>query len=278
MEQLLRFLMRYGGTFLFVILEVFSLLIVVNQNSFQHASFLSSSNQVAASFLNAESSVTSYFGLETTNRQLAIENTALQNRVALLQGRLELLKDSTHGNLQIAPDQAYHYVSAKVIGNSINKLQNYITLNKGKLDGIKPEMGVVNDQGVVGIVTAVSDHFAAVMSLLNSKSQLSCKIKRTNDFGRLVWNGIDSDYAQLLEVPRHADVRVGDTLITSGFSAIFPEGIPVGIVTQSSRPSTSSYYDITAKLTTKFRSLTYVKVIQYQNQEELQTVQKEGVQ
>jgi rod shape-determining protein MreC len=240
--------MRYGGTFLFVILEVFSLLIVVNQNSFQHASFLSSSNQAAASILNAESSITSYFGLENTNRQLAIENTALQNRVALLQGRLELLKDSTHGDLQIAPDQTYHYVSAKVIGNSINKLQNYITLNKGKLDGVKPEMGVVNDQGVVGIVTAVSDHFAAVMSLLNSKSQLSCKIKRTNDFGRLVWNGIDSDYAQLLEVPRHADVRVGDTLITSGFSAIFPEGIPVGIVTQSSRPSSSSYYDITAKL------------------------------
>lgn len=270
--------MRYGGTFLFVILEVVSLLIVVNQNSFQHASFLSSSNEAAASLLNTESALTSYFGLKETNRQLADENTALQNRVTQLQGRLELLKDSTHGNLQIAPDQAYRYVSAKVIGNSVNKLQNYITLNKGRLDGIQPEMGVVVNQGIVGIVTAVSDHFSAVMSLLNSKSQLSCKIKRTNDFGRLVWNGVDSDFAQLLEVSRHADVRVGDTLITSGFSAIFPEGIPVGIVTQSSRPSTSSYYDITAKLTTDFRTLTYVMVIQYRNMEELQTVQKEGQQ
>ncbi|MBB3185873.1 rod shape-determining protein MreC [Microbacter margulisiae] len=278
MEQLLRFLLRYGGTFVFVILEVFSLVIVVNQNSFQHASFLSSSNQVAASLLNAESGVTSYFGLEKTNRQLATENTLLLNRVALLQGRQEALKDSAHGLLQIAPDQSYHYVSAKVIGNSINRLRNYITLNKGRLDGIHPEMGVINSQGVVGIVTAVSDHYASVMSVLNSRMQLSCKVKRTNDFGRLIWDGTNSQYVQLLEVPRHADVRVGDTLITSGFSAIFPEGIPVGIVTKAQKPVTSSYYDITAKLFTDFGTLTYVNVLQYQNMEELQTVQEEGQQ
>jgi rod shape-determining protein MreC len=278
MEQLFRFLMRYGGTFLFIILESFSLIIVVNQNSFQHASFLSSSNQVAASLLNVEGSVVSYFGLVDTNQQLASENAILQNRVTQLQGRLELLKDSTHGELQIAPDQAYHYVSAKVIGNSINRLQNFITLNKGRLDGIKPEMGVVDNRGVVGIVTAVSDHFTVVMSLLNSKSQLSCKIKRTNDFGSLVWNGVDTDYANLLEVPKHADVRVNDTLITSGFSAIFPEGIPVGIVTQSQKSSSTSYYYIVVKLTANFRTLTYVNVIQYQNLEELKTVQKEGEQ
>jgi rod shape-determining protein MreC len=278
MEQLFRFLMRYGGTFLFIILESFSLIIVVNQNSFQHASFLSSSNQVAASLLNVEGSVVSYFGLVDTNQQLASENAILQNRVTQLQGRLELLKDSTHGELQIAPDQAYHYVPAKVIGNSINRLQNFITLNKGRLDGIKPEMGVVDNRGVVGIVTAVSDHFTVVMSLLNSKSQLSCKIKRTNDFGSLVWNGVDTDYANLLEVPKHADVRVNDTLITSGFSAIFPEGIPVGIVTQSQKSSSTSYYYIVVKLTANFRTLTYVNVIQYQNLEELKTVQKEGEQ
>jgi rod shape-determining protein MreC len=278
MEQLFRFLMRYGGTFLFIILESFSLIVVVNQNSFQHASFLSSSNHVAASLLNVEGSVVAYFGLVDTNQQLANENAILQNRMTQLLGRLELLKDSTHGELQIAPDQAYHYVSAKVIGNSINRLQNYITLNKGRLDGIKPEMGVVDNRGVVGIVTAVSDHFTVVMSLLNSKSQLSCKIKRTNDFGSLVWNGVDTDYANLLEVPKHADVRVNDTLITSGFSAIFPEGIPVGIVTQSQKSSSTSYYYIVVKLTANFRTLTYVNVIQYQNLEELQTVQKEGEQ
>ncbi|MGC9151520.1 MAG: rod shape-determining protein MreC [Microbacter sp.] len=278
MEQLLRFLTRYGATFLFVFLEALSLIVVVNQNSFQHAAFLTSSNQLAATLLNAENAVTSYFGLEGTNRQLAAENTALKNEVAQLRGELETKQDSVQGTLQIAPDQAYHYLMAKVIGNSINRLQNYITLNRGSLAGIRPEMGVVNNQGVVGIVTAVSPHFSVVMSLLNSKSQLSCKDKRTQDFGRLVWDGVDNRYAQWLEVPRHADIHVGDTVITSGFSAIFPEGIPVGLVTKAERPLTSSYYDIDVKLFTDFSRLTYVNVIQYQNLEELQNVQEEGQQ
>lgn len=278
MEQLLRFLTRYGATFLFILLEALSFIVVVNQNSFQHAAFLSSSNQWAAALLNAENGVTSYFGLESTNRQLAVENTALKNELTQLRGQLESKHDSVQGMLQIAPDQAYHYIMAKVIGNSINRLQNYITLNRGSLAGIRPEMGVVNNQGVVGIVTAVSPHYSVVMSLLNSKSQLSCKDKRTQDFGRLVWDGVDSRYAQWLEVPRHAEIHVGDTVITSGFSAIFPEGIPVGVVTKAERPLTSSYYDIDVKLFTDFGRLTYVNVIQYQNLEELQTVQEEGQQ
>ena len=278
MEQLLRFLMRYGVYILFIFLEAISFLFVVNQNSFQHASFLSSCNRITASIYNLENSVVEYFGLSEANNQLAVENTQLKNRLSQLEATLAQVKDTFGNRPYKVADQEFQFISAKVIGNSINKLQNYITLDKGRLDGIEPEMGVVNNQGVVGIISAVTDHFATVIPILNSKSRISCKSKRSNDFGVLVWNGLDADYVQLEEVPRHAVVQVKDTLVTSGFSSIFPEGIPVGYVTRCAKPENKTYYAIEAKTAAIFRTLSYVKVVKFNLKQELREVQKEGEQ
>ena len=270
--------MRYGVYFLFVLLEAISFILVVNQNSFQHASFLSSSNRIAATVYNAENSVVEYFGLSESNRQLAEENVQLKNKLSKLEATVALVKDTLNKRPYVLAGQEFEYIAAKVINNSINKLQNYITLNKGQLDGIEPEMGVVNNQGVVGIVSAVTDHFATVIPVLNSKSRISCKAKRSNDFGVLVWNGLDADFVQLEEVPRHAVVQVGDTLVTSGFSSIFPEGIPTGYVTKCSKPENKTYYAIEARTAAVFRTLSYVKVVKFKLKQELREVQKEGEQ
>ena len=270
--------MRYGVYFLFVILEAISFIFVVNQNSFQHASFLSSSNRAAASIYNAENSIVEYFGLSESNKQLSVENTELKNRLVQIESQLSQLKDTTTKHPYVVADQQFQYISAKVISNSVNKLQNYITLNKGRLDGIEVEMGVVNNQGVVGIVSAVTDHFSTVIPLLNPKSRISCKAKRSNEFGVLVWNGVDPDYVQLEEVPRHAVIHVGDTLITSGFSSIFPEGLLAGYVTKCSKPENKTYYSIEARTAAVFRTLSYVKVVKFNLKEELRTVLKEGEQ
>lgn len=278
MEQLLRFLMRYGIYFLFVLLEAVSFIIIVNQNSFQRSSFYSSSNYVSASVYSAANSFMEYFGLSEANRQLSEENNQLKNRLARVEAELAQVADTTDSHPLVLADKEYQFISAKVIGNSVNKLQNYITLNKGRLDGIQPEMGVINNQGVVGVVTAVTDHFSTVISVLNAKSRISCKSKRSTDFGVLLWDGIDPDYVQMDEVPRHAVMHVGDTLVTSGFSSIFPEGVPVGYITKCSSPENKSYYSIEARSATVFRTLSYVKVIKYKYKEELNALQKGGEQ
>ncbi len=275
MEQLLRFLMRYGVYFLFVLLESVSFVFVVNQNSFQRASFLSSSNYISASVYSAANAVVEYFGLSEANRQLSDENNQLKNRMVRLEAELSQLTDTTGRHPLVVADKEYQFIAAKVISNSINKLNNSITLNKGRLDGIEPEMGVINNQGVVGIVSAVTAHYATVIPILNSKSRVSCKSKRSGDFGVLVWDGIDPDYVQMEEVPRHAVIHLRDTLVTSGFSSIFPEGIPVGYVSRCSTPENKSYYAIEARTAAVFRTLSYVKVVKFKYREELREVQKE---
>ena len=276
MEQLLRFLMRYGVYLLFVFLEAISFVVIVNQNSFQRASFLSSSNYLSASVYSAANSIVEYFGLSEANKQLSDENNQLKIRVVRLEAELAQVTDTTDKRPLVLGDKEYQFIAAKVISNSVNKLKNSITLNKGRLDGIEPEMGVVNNQGVVGVVSAVTDHYASVIPILNSKSRISCKAKRSGDFGVLLWNGIDPDYVQMDEVPRHAVIHVRDTLVTSGFSSIFPEGIPVGYVTRCSTPENKSYYFIEAKTAAVFRTLSYVKVVKFKYKEELRAVQEEG--
>jgi rod shape-determining protein MreC len=276
MEQLVRFLMRYGVYFLFVILEAVSFTVIVNRNSFQHSAFLSSSNRLSGSVYDAGNSVVEYFGLSEANRQLSVENVDLKNRVARLEALLATVTDTSARHPYILADKEYQYIAAKVINNSVNKLQNYITLNKGRRDGVYPEMGVVTNEGIVGVVSASNDQFSTVVPLLNPKSRISCKIKRTGDFGQLSWNGIDPDYVQLDEVPRHAEVRVGDTLVTTGFSSIFPEGIRAGIVSKCSKPDNKTYVQIVAKTAVAFRSVSYVKVVKFNHQEELKQVEKEA--
>jgi rod shape-determining protein MreC len=270
MKNLINFLIHHSGLLLFIILEIISFIMMINSQEYQKSVFLSSSNAVVATLYNWTNSVGEFFKLRNANNQLSSENTDLKNQIIDLQNKLNAFKPSLTDslNFELSPENEYRFISAKVINNSTDKFQNYLTLNKGSKDGIKPDMGVVSSEGVVGIIKSVSPHFSVVIPILNPKIQISCKFKRTDYTGSLVWNGEDYRYANLVDIARHVDIRLGDTIVTSGFTRTFPEGIPVGIVENYNIKESDAYYNIKVKLAVNFRTLTYVNVINYLNYQE----------
>ncbi len=270
MNNLLNFLIKYSVVFLFLFLEIISLSLVVSNQEYQKSVFLSSSNNMVSSMYEMSNTVVEFFKLRTANDNLSEENTALKNQIIELQNKLSALepeeKDST--DYHVPPDMENKLISAKVINNSTNKLQNYITLNKGYDDGLRPDMGVISDEGVVGIVKTVSHKFAVVIPVLNDKIKINCKFKKNNYSGPLQWDGLDYRYAGLNDIARHVELALGDTLITSGFTSNFPEGIPVGIIEDFKIRESDSYYTIKVKLAVNFRTLSHVKVIKYLNYKE----------
>ena len=167
----------------------------------------------------------------------------------------------------------FNIIMAHVINNSISKPFNYITINKGELDGVKPEMGVVDQNGVVGIVNVVGSHSARIISLLNPKFRLSCKLKDSDFFGSLVWDGIDPTVAVLEELPRHVTFQKGDTIVTSGYSAVFPEGLIVGTILNDRTENRENFFSLKVKLTSDFTQLSTVKVIENKNKDEIKSLE-----
>jgi len=261
---------------LFLVLEIISFAMVVSNREYQKSVFLSSSNVLVSNMYEVSNSVVEFFKLRTANENLSEENTALKNEIIVLKNELSTLRpekqDSVH--FQIPPEMEYQFISAKVINNSTNKLQNYITLNKGLRDGIRVDMGVVSDEGVVGIVKVVSTKCSVVIPILNDKIKINCKFKKNNYSGPLQWTGVDYRYANLNDIARHVEFSLGDTLITSGFTNTFPEGIPVGTIENFKIKASDAYYNIKVKLAVNFRTLSHVKVIDYKNFNEQRTVEK----
>ena len=176
----------------------------------------------------------------------------------------------------VIPPFPYQFIAAEVVNNSIAHFSNYITINKGKSDGIKPDMGVVCESGVVGIVSNVSEHFSVIIPLLNPKSKISCKILGNNNFGYLSWDGDDASFATLQEVPRHSEFQKGDTIITSGYSAIFPPGLIVGTIEDFDKEHDDNFYALRIKLAASFTRLRHVQVIKNALQEEQINLEKEA--
>lgn len=172
------------------------------------------------------------------------------------------------------PRTDYEIFKARVINNSLNQVDNYITLDKGSKDGIRPEMGVVDGNGVVGIVYDTSPHYSVVISILNSKSSISCKIVGSEYFGYLKWEHGDSQYAYLKDLPRHAEFNLGDTVVTSGYSTVFPEGIVVGTVDDMSDSNDGLSYLLKVKLATNFGKVSDVRVIAKTGQEEQKEIEQ----
>lgn len=249
---------------------------IVNNREYQKNAFLSSSNSVVSIVYEWNNSVVEFFKLRAANDNLSKENTYLKNQLITLQNELTTLrpkaKDSIHFN--IPPEMEYQFISAKVINSSTNKLQNYITINKGTLDGVEVDMGVISVEGVVGIVKTVSQRFAVVIPILNPKIEISCKFSRTNYSGPLKWPGQDYRFANLKDIARHVELSLGDTLITSGLTSTFPEGIPVGNIEDFNIKESDAYYNIKVKLAVNFRTLLHVKVINYLNYNEQRKLEK----
>lgn len=279
MENLIKFFLRFRSLMLFVALELIAITLMVNYNNYHRAAAFSSSNYLTGYFYAATSAVEGYFGLGAANERLSEENTGLRNENQELRRQLAAVKGmkTVRDPLCVpsAPDMDYTYIRAKVINNSVNHYQNYITLNRGRRDGVEPDMGVVNEEGVVGIVAAVSDRFAVVLPILNPHCRVSARLDSCRNFGSLVWNGRSYRYASLEEIPRHASLKEGETISTSGFSSIFPEGIPIGTVESFELNPSDSFYAVTVRLACDFQKVSYVDVIRFGNRDQQRALEEE---
>ena len=270
MRNLLNFFLKYNYWFLFILLEVISFALLFRFNNYQGSTFFTSSNQMAGMVYEAANNVTGYFHLKSINDDLVQKNVELELQMERLRSALmELTSDST-GLERMKSDalKGYDIYRANVINNSLTHVDNYITLDKGENDGIRSEMGVINGSGVVGIVYHTSANYSVVIPILNSKSSISCKIKRSDYFGFLKWDGGSSEYATVKDMPRHSLFSLGDTIVTSGHSAVFPGGIPIGTVEDMSDSHDGLSYLLKVKLFTDFGRLNDVRVIVQKGQEE----------
>jgi rod shape-determining protein MreC len=258
MRNLLLFLTRNYYIILFLTLETLSIFFVIQNNHFQRAHFLNSSNAISGTIFETYSGITDYFGLKETNDKLALENVALRNelRHVFTPGTAAgsyTVKDSIH-------KQQYLFLAAKVVNNSTNRQKNYLTLNAGKNQGVTNESAVICSEGIVGIVRDVSDNFSSVMSVLHENSRIPVTIKKFGENGILTWNGDDEAHAQIERVPSHLDIHNGDTVVTSSYSSIFPEGVMVGTIDSFEKIAGNTFFDVTLKLSTDFSKLKYVNV------------------
>ena len=277
MRNLLNFFLKYNDWFLFILLEVISFVLLFRFNNYQGSAFFTSSNQVIGMVYEATNKVTGYFHLKTINDDLVQKNVELELQVERLRSVLmDLTADSTEiERMKSNALLEYDIYRAKVINNSLTHADNYITLNKGEDDGIRSEMGVISGSGVVGIVYQTSPNYSVVIPILNSKSSISCKIKRSDYFGFLKWDGGSSQYATVKDMPRHSLFTLGDTIVTSGHSAVFPGGIPIGTVEDMSDSHDGLSYLLKIKLFTDFGRLSDVRVIAKKEQEEQLELEKQ---
>ncbi len=258
MKNVLLFVLRNRVFFLFLFLEVVCFALIVKNNQFHQTSFLNSSNRLVGNVYELNGSVTGYFGLRKVNDHLALENAALR----------ALLKESQYTSLNASVRvtdsvnfQNYSYLPAEVINNSTNRRNNYLTINKGILQGVEPEMAIISPDGIVGIVKDVSKNFASVISILHKNSSISARLKANGYFGSLVWDGRDPLVAQLTDIPNHVKISEGMEVETSGFSSMFPRGIKIGqIVSYEIRPG-DNFYSIDVKLSTELSALRMVYVV-----------------
>lgn len=265
MRQILAFIWRHSFFFLFLVLEVLSIILLVNKSYYQKAVITNFTDGFTGSVYETYSSVTGYFNLGKENERLSRENAMLWQR--LRHG--QLTTDTTSVMLvDTLNRQTYRYTVAKVISNSTNNRNNYIMLNKGKKHGITPDMAVINPQGIVGTVVSVSENFSWVMSALNKHAKISGRINRLNQMGTVVWQGTNPRYGSLTDIPVHVKVQKGDSIYTSGYSFIFPEGIMIGTVDKIHVREGEHFYDIDFQWAADFNSLTYVYIVKNLNREE----------
>ncbi len=262
MHTLLNFLIKHNHWFLFLLLEGIGIMLIVQFNSYQNATFFTSANNVSGNIFAAMSDVNGYFSLRSSNEELHSRNTELCDRISILEEKLAQYEDSAAiAAMDKKGKGAFFYNAAKVVNNSFNAVNNYITIDKGTTDGIEPEMGVFGNDGVIGIVYTVSNNFAVVIPLLNSKSNISCRIKGSDSFATLQWDGKDTRYSYLVDLPRYTQLLQGDTVVTSGHSSIFPGDIPVGTVEKTIDSEDGMFYCAQVKLFTDFTSLTHIYVV-----------------
>lgn len=237
-----------------MILEVFCFWLYFRYNRYYNAYFFNSSNRLAGNIQSFASNSGEYFELTEINAELARENAVL--RQMLSNQNLEEIPADTALKAQ------FRIMPAEVINNTVSRSSNYLTLNKGAEDGIKPEMGVISGNGVVGQIKSVSARFSTVISLLHQKMLVSGQMKSSGTLCTVQWDALNPKEAELKYIPRHINLSVGDSIITSGYNAIFPEDILIGVVSEWTLPKESAFYNAKIRLSVDFQSLEYVYVVE----------------
>ena len=272
MNNIFQILYKHLHWVVFIALEIICFVLLFSYNNFQSSVYLSTANEVTARLLKGRDKVTKYFGLAEKNHVLSEQNAQLQQRIV----ELEMLNAQYHldslaktETIQRIYRTGYHITPAQVIDNSGNKTDYYFTLDRGTSDGVAPDMGVMGVDGVVGVVFKCTEHYSLVMTLLNSNNSISCKVSGNNDIGYLQWQGGDPRYATLHDLPRYSNVTVGDTIVTSGNSSFFPEGIMVGTVEEKHHTTDGLYMNLKVLLSTQFVNLEHVFVVSKMDAEEI---------
>jgi rod shape-determining protein MreC len=276
MRNILVFIVRYHFLLLFVLLEIFAITLLVNSTYYQSSAILKAGSRVTGRFYTSISNATDYLKLRTTNEQLAQENAMLRQMkgVSFLKNDTSSfwVNDTLH-------KQQYQYIVSKVVLNTVGKRNNYIMLDKGSRSGIKKDMAVITSNGIVGTVVNVSENFSWVMSLLNKHTRISGRITKNNQMGTVVWNGVDHMYGTLTDIPAHVKIAKGDTIVSSGYSYIFPAGIMMGTISDFRVEHGDHFYIIPFKFSVDFNALQYVYVVKNLMKDEQEALEKstEGI-
>ena len=264
MQQIFNFILKNSNRLLFLLLLVISLSLTIQSHSYHKSKIISSANFFTGGIYEKINNVDEYFGLKAQNEELAKENARLKTLLFNQKDTTKLPQIDT-----IKGVKKIDILVSKVIRNPFSSLENFITINNGSASGIKPNMGVINSAGIIGIVDNTSKNYATIISVLNVNIKINAKIKKSNHFGTLVWNGKSTGFAQLIDVPRLAGVRKGDTIVTGAESRVFPENIGIGTIDKVYIDNETNYYTLDIKLFNDMTNLGHVYVIKNKDAEEI---------
>jgi rod shape-determining protein MreC len=269
MQQIIFFLIRNKNFLLFIALFSISIFLTIQTHSYHKNKFINSSNAITGGIYSIKSSITDYFNLREENKILINENTRIRKQLESYKSKVVNQNIDTSSILS-----KYYFVSAKVINNSFSKTKNKLTINKGKRDSIQLDMGVITSKGIVGIIDNVSNKYATIQSILNTNSQINAKLKNVKHFGSLVWNAEDPNVIQLIDIPRLAPVKTGDTIVTGGRSTIFPEGILIGAVIDFELTEDENSQNLNIQLFNDMTNLEHVYIIDNIDTQEIINLEK----
>jgi rod shape-determining protein MreC len=271
MQQIVNFILKNSNRLLFLLLLVISLSLTIQSHSYHKSKVISSANFFTGGIYERVNNINEYFNLKSQNEELALENARLKSLLFNQKDTTKLPEiDSIKGVKKT------DIIVSKVIHNSYSVFENYLTINNGSASGIKRNMGVINSAGIVGIVDNTSPNYATIISILNVKSQINAKIKKSNHFGSLVWNGKSTGFVQLIDVPRLAGVRKGDTIVTGGQSIIFPENIGIGTIDKVYIDDVTNYYTLDIKLFNDMTNLGHVYIIKNKDADEITKLENQN--
>lgn len=265
MRNLLNFLAKYNHLIVFLILEGIAIYLLGSDNNYHNTRFVKGFRGLTGGIERRVSNVRSYFHLRTISQSLSRENALLRTAIDRITHKDETVFFSAADTVH---HQNFTYTSAEVVNNSVNRQKNFFTINKGRNQGMSVDMAVISDGCVAGMIVGCSDNYSVAMSLLNLDFRVSARMKSNGFFGSLSWDGSDYRQAVLSEIPQHVTFGIGDTIETSGFSAVFPEGIMIGTVSDFEK-SGGDFYTIRVALASDFKKLRFVSVIGNLMKEEL---------